>query len=141
MTEIHHPLTAADGRVMDGIRTITASAKGHVERGPFDAALEQTPDAARIAYEPGMVGGVAGVWCRPADDSRGPTILYLRGGAYIVGTADDARGYSPRAAAEHVDVALHVWEGMPHVFPSNVGRLMATDQGARFNRGLPSRRI
>jgi monoterpene epsilon-lactone hydrolase len=69
MTEIHHPLTAADGTVMDGIRTITASAQGHVERGPFDAVMEQTPDAAGIAYEPGVVGGVAGVWCRPADAS------------------------------------------------------------------------
>jgi len=81
MTEIRHVLTAADRAVMDGIRTVTASAKGHVERGPFDAVMEQTPDAARIAYESGVVGGLAGVWCRPAGASRGPTILYLHGGA------------------------------------------------------------
>ena len=29
---------------------------------------------------------------------------------------DDTRRYSGRAAAENIDVALHLWEGMPHVF-------------------------
>jgi epsilon-lactone hydrolase len=41
---------------------------------------------------------------------------------------DDARRYFERARAAKVDAALHVWEGMPHVFPSNVGKLMAADQ-------------
>jgi acetyl esterase/lipase len=41
---------------------------------------------------------------------------------------DDARRYFARARAAKVDAALHVWEGMTHVFPSNVGKLIAADQ-------------
>jgi len=41
---------------------------------------------------------------------------------------DDARRYAERAGAAGVDAAVHVWEGMPHVFQSNVGKLAAADQ-------------
>jgi monoterpene epsilon-lactone hydrolase len=41
---------------------------------------------------------------------------------------DDARRYFERARAAKVDAALHVWEGMPHVFPSTVGKIIAADQ-------------
>ena len=39
---------------------------------------------------------------------------------------DDARRYTERASFSGVDVSLHVWEGMPHVFESNVGKLAAS---------------
>jgi monoterpene epsilon-lactone hydrolase len=41
---------------------------------------------------------------------------------------DDARQYVERAVRAGVDVALHVWEGMPHVLESNVGKLAASDE-------------
>jgi epsilon-lactone hydrolase len=41
---------------------------------------------------------------------------------------DDALRYTARARAAGVDATAHVWEGMPHVFPSNVGSLDAADQ-------------
>jgi hypothetical protein len=49
-------------------------AKAIVDRAPFDKALEQTPNAAGITYETGVVGGV---WCRPQDARKGAVILYL----------------------------------------------------------------
>lgn len=40
---------------------------------------------------------------------------------------DDTRRYAKRAHAEGVDVTAHVWEGMTHVFPGNVGTLNAAE--------------
>lgn len=40
---------------------------------------------------------------------------------------DDAVRYADRARAAGVQVDLHVWEGMPHVFPANVSTLEAAD--------------
>lgn len=39
---------------------------------------------------------------------------------------DDAKRYAVRAVFCGVDATLHVWEGMPHVFESNVGKLVAS---------------
>ena len=38
---------------------------------------------------------------------------------------DDSRRYARQARAANVDIALHLWDGMPHVFPSTVGTLNA----------------
>jgi N-ethylmaleimide reductase len=40
---------------------------------------------------------------------------------------DDSRRYVERARAAGTDAVLHTWEGMPHVFASNVGTLEAAD--------------
>lgn len=40
---------------------------------------------------------------------------------------DDTRRYAKRAHTEGVDVMAHVWEGMTHVFPANVGTLNAAE--------------
>jgi acetyl esterase/lipase len=41
---------------------------------------------------------------------------------------DDARRYVARASEAKVDAVLHVWEGMPHVFPSSIGHLDAAEK-------------
>lgn len=41
---------------------------------------------------------------------------------------DDARRYGQHARSEGVNVTVHVWEGMPHVFESNIGTLTAASQ-------------
>jgi acetyl esterase/lipase len=41
---------------------------------------------------------------------------------------DDARRYAERARAAGVDAIVHVWEGMPHVFPASVGSLHAAER-------------
>jgi acetyl esterase/lipase len=38
---------------------------------------------------------------------------------------DDSRRYVERAVAAGVDARLDVWMGMPHGFPSNIGRVKA----------------
>jgi acetyl esterase/lipase len=41
--------------------------------------------------------------------------------------ADSIR-YAERARAAHVDVRLSIWEGMPHVFQSSLGRFLAAER-------------
>jgi acetyl esterase/lipase len=38
---------------------------------------------------------------------------------------DDSRRFAERAGG---DITLHIWEGMPHVFPQNVGVLVAAEE-------------
>jgi epsilon-lactone hydrolase len=106
MTEIRHPLAIADGKVMEAIRTASAPGKGHIDRAPFDEVLEQTPDAAGVTYETGVVGGVPGVWCRPADAQKGAVILYFHGGAYVAGTAQAFRHLAGHIASRGGAVAF-----------------------------------
>lgn len=56
---------------------------------------------------------------------------------------DDSLRYATRASDAGVAVSLHVWEGMPHVFPNATGLLQAADEAlaimARFiNQHLPT---
>ena len=41
---------------------------------------------------------------------------------------DDSIRYATRASQTGVSIDLHVWEGMPHVFPSNVNKLKAANK-------------
>lgn len=92
MTTIRQPLHLLDRTVMLGMRKMVAPMKGSVTgpeaRKPFDELMEKTPAAPCVTYELASVGGIAGVWCRPADTpDAAAAILYLHGGAYIVGSA------------------------------------------------------
>lgn len=60
-------------------------------RPGFDALMEKTPAADGVTYEAAAVGGIAGWWCRPADPIAGAAILYLHGGAYVMGSASAYR--------------------------------------------------
>ena len=40
---------------------------------------------------------------------------------------DDARRYADRVSANDGNIQLHIWEGMPHVFLSNIGTLGAAN--------------
>jgi epsilon-lactone hydrolase len=135
--EVRHALATTDGKVMQAIRTASASGKGHIDRAPFDEVLEQTPDAAGVTYEAGIVGGVPGVWCRPADARNGAVILYLHGGAYVAGTARAFRHLAGHIASR-ADAAAFVPDyrlAPEHRFPAPVEDAKAayrglTEQGA-----------
>jgi acetyl esterase/lipase len=93
MSLTHHPILPQDHTTMAKIRAMAAPAKGVLERAAFDALIEHTPPADGVTYEAGVAGGVAGWWCRPQHQTPGAAILYLHGGAYIVGTASAYRHF------------------------------------------------
>jgi acetyl esterase/lipase len=60
-------------------------------------------------------------------DLRGLPPLRLHTGTDEI-LLDDSRRYAQNARAANVDIALHLWEGMPHVFATTVGSLNAATQ-------------
>jgi monoterpene epsilon-lactone hydrolase len=129
--EIFHALTAADANVMKALRAELGYGKGVVERVVFDAMMDQTPGAPDMVYEPGVVGGVNGVWCRPEDAIADVTILYIHGGAYIAGNAAAFRHLAGQIA-HRVRAAVFVPDyrlAPEHAFPAAVDDVVAVYRG------------
>jgi acetyl esterase/lipase len=98
-----HPEHLLDRAAMLAMRTMIAlqptADLGPGGRTAFDALMERTPAAAGVAYEAAKVGGVPGWWCRPAFVAADAAILYLHGGAYVVGPAQAYRHFVGQIAA------------------------------------------
>ena len=68
-------------------------------RSAFDELMEKTPAADGVTYQAATVGGIPGWWCRPANTVGGVAILYLHGGAYVLGSALAYRHFAGQIAA------------------------------------------
>jgi epsilon-lactone hydrolase len=99
----YHPEHLADRAAMLAMRTVIAlhpkADLGPTGRAAFDELMEKTPPAEFVTYEAATVGGVPGWWCRPAEADVGPAILYLHGGAYVVGSARAYRHFAGQIAS------------------------------------------
>ncbi len=84
---IHHPQVDADRVAVAELTQET----GPAGRAEFDRHLAAMLAAPGVTYETAKVGGVPGVWCRPPNAERGSAILYLHGGAYVMGSASAYR--------------------------------------------------
>ncbi len=86
-----HPVTPADKAAMAGLRAMVEPNKGKMRgpsaRGAFDAIVMRVAVPEGVSFEAGIVGGIAGSWCRPAGASVGQVLLHLHGGWYNWGTA------------------------------------------------------
>ncbi|MBN9220485.1 MAG: alpha/beta hydrolase [Mesorhizobium sp.] len=136
MSEEIHPEDEHDRAVMRATREMLATLPplefAPAARPAFEALMEQTPAAEGVGFEAGTVGAVPGWWCRPKAAATGAVILYLHGGAYVLGSAFGHRNFvsqivqragAPafipdyRLAPEHafpaaVDDALAVFAGL-----------------------------
>lgn len=68
-------------------------------RDAYDAMTAQTPIAAGIAMEEVGSGAAPGWWLRPAGAPPGRAILFVHGGAYMLGSARAYRGLASQLAA------------------------------------------
>lgn len=102
MSITHHDEPLIDRAAMLAMRAMIASQPaadlGPEGRPAFDNLMERTPAADGVEYEPAVLGGVAGWWCRPAGAEAGAAILYLHGGAYVVGSAKAYRNFGGQIA-------------------------------------------
>ena len=100
---IHHPEHLADRVAMLAMRAMIGlqppADLGPAGRTAFDALMTKTPAAEGVTYEAAVVGGVPGWWCRPAAAVIGGAVLYLHGGAYVVGSAHAYRHFAGQIAA------------------------------------------
>jgi monoterpene epsilon-lactone hydrolase len=115
---------------------MVASMKGRVTgpdaRRPFDAIMERTIAAPGVTYEAASVGGIQGVWCRPADSAdHTAAILYLHGGAYVAGSAPAYEHFVGQIVAR-TRIAAFVAEyrlAPEHPFPAAVEDALAAYAG------------
>jgi acetyl esterase/lipase len=132
---------------------------GPEARPVYDELIAKTPAAQGVTYDAATVGGVTGWWCRPSDAVDGAAILYLHGGAYILGSAAAYRNFAGQIAArakavtfipdyklapEHqfpgaVDDALAAYRGLSAVgYSSLAGSFFALNRHRRIERRLSS---
>jgi monoterpene epsilon-lactone hydrolase len=103
MNTTYHNEYPADQAAMQAMRAelrlYPALEFGPEARPVFDELIARTPAALNVSYEAATVGGVPGWWCRPSNAIEGAAILYLHGGAYILGSAAAYRDFAGQIAA------------------------------------------
>ena len=135
--EIFHALTPADRGVMTAMRTRLEPNKGRLLRGPdarpdFDAVKHFTPFYPGVTYAADTVGGVPGWWCRPvAPAAADQALLFLHGGAYVLGTAAAFRTLVSQVVGRvGIECFVPDYRLAPeHPFPAAVEDALAVYQG------------
>jgi len=95
-----HLLDRAAMLAMRGMIALQPAADlGPGGRAAFDELMAKTPPADNVRHEQAVVGGVPGWWCRPVEASSEAAILYLHGGAYVVGSAQAYRHFASQIAS------------------------------------------
>jgi len=146
-----HPLDAEDASTIGQMETAVRPYKGlpwRIEaREQYDALLEGVAPRGDVTFEADTVGGVPGLWVRPASSRPDEALLHLHGGWFSAGSARayrhrvghiaaraGTRAFVPdyRLAPEHpfpaaVDDALAVYRGMAD---SGIRRIAITGDSA-----------
>ena len=103
MNTNYHKESLADQAAMQimraELRLQPALQFGPEARPVFDEIVARTPAAQNVSYEAETVGGVPGWWCKPSDTVKGAAVLYLHGGAYVLGSAIAYRNFAGQIAA------------------------------------------
>src|SRR5437870_5333845 len=136
-----HPVSQEDSLAATALRASVRAVKGKLEgtaaRGPFNGIMERVAVPAGVTFEADTVGGISGLWAKPARPRKGAAILHMHGGWFNLGTARAYRNFvghiaaSAGAAAFVPDYRL----APEHPFPAAV-----TDVEACY-RGLVDKQI
>src|SRR2546429_248201 len=98
-----HPLSPEDAPGATALRASVAAFKGKLAgttaRGPFDAVMERVAAPTDVSFAADTVGGIPGLWAKPARLRQGAAILHLHGGWFNLGTARAYRNFVGHIAA------------------------------------------
>src|ERR1700761_2505774 len=101
LVEIRHPLSEAEREIEQSVLAATAKhfagAAGSL-RQAYDAMAADTPIADGVTLEAVNRDGQRGWWVRPAGCVADQAILFLHGGAYMLGSAEAYRGFASQVA-------------------------------------------
>jgi monoterpene epsilon-lactone hydrolase len=152
-----HPLDPQDASAMIPISAAARATKGvrwTIDARPqYDAFMERVQPPDDVTFEFGKVGGIPGLWVRPASSRSGDAILHFHGGWFVAGSANAYRflvghiaaraettAFVPeyRLAPEHpfpaaVDDALAAYRGMHEI---GIRRIAITGDSAGGNLAL-----
>jgi epsilon-lactone hydrolase len=102
MAIIHHDIHSTDETTMSAVRAMLAAAEAPAlvpeSRAGFDDLIKRTPEPEGVSFAAEVVGGISGWWCRPDDCAARTAILYLHGGAYVLGSAAAYRNLAGQIA-------------------------------------------
>ena len=87
------------GGMRAALRVLPGFGSGPEARPGFDRYMFSVPPPEHVRFEPAVVGGVAGWWCRPEGAEARVVLLYLHGGAYVLGSAAAYRHFVGHVAA------------------------------------------
>jgi epsilon-lactone hydrolase len=133
--EIHHSATAIDQQTVASIRAQTAPFKGMMAsleaRPGYEAMIAAIPAASGVSYEQTTVGGIPGHWCRVDGAAADAALLYLHGGAYMLGSATAYMSFASQFAARAgFNVFIAEYGLAPeHPFPAGLHDARAAWQG------------
>jgi acetyl esterase/lipase len=130
-----HPLSQEDSLAAAALRASVAPFKGKLAgtaaRGPFDDIMERVVTPTDVTFEADTVGGISGLWAKPARPRKGAAIIHVHGGWFNLGTAHAYRNFvghiasSARAQAFIPDYRL----APEHPFPAAVADVEACYRG------------
>ena len=130
-----HPLGYEDYLAATALRASVAAFKGKLAgtaaRGPFDDVMEQVVAPTNVTFETDTVGGISGVWAKPARPRRGAAILHVHGGWFNLGTARAYRNLVGHiASSAGADAFIPDYRLAPeHPFPAAVSDVEACYRG------------
>jgi acetyl esterase/lipase len=130
-----HPLDPDDVAPMSALYAMVKPGKGMARgaqaRAPFDAIMERVQPRSDVAFENDTIGGIAGLWVRPAHARADEAILHLHGGWFNLGTPNAYRHLVAQIAAR-AGVAAFIPDyrlAPEHPFPAAPEDVMACYRG------------
>jgi monoterpene epsilon-lactone hydrolase len=132
---IVHPLPPEDAPAVASMRAAAAAHKGEplgpAARPMFDAMMASTPAADGVQVEPGTVGGIPGLWCRPTHSMPRARLLYIHGGGYVLGSPPAFAHFAAHIAVRaRADTFVPDYRLAPeHPFPAAIDDVVAAYQG------------
>src|SRR5256712_361890 len=130
-----HPLSQEDSLVATALRASVAAVKGRLAGtaagAAFDAIMERVAAPTDVTFEADTVGGISGLWAKPARTRKGAARVHVHGGWFNLATASAYRNLvghiasSAGAAAFVPDYRL----APEHRFPTAVEDVEACYRG------------
>jgi len=98
-----HPVSQDDSVAATALRASVAAFKGKLAgtaaRGPFNDIMEQVAAPTDVTFEADTVGGISGLWAKPARPQQSAAIIHVHGGWFNLGTARAYRNFVGHIAA------------------------------------------
>jgi acetyl esterase/lipase len=92
-----HPLSKEDAVAAAGLRAGVAAFKGKLAgpaaRAPFDDVMERVAVPDGVTFVPDTVGGISGLWAKPAQSRKAAAIIHAHGGWFNLGTSHAYRNF------------------------------------------------
>ena len=130
-----HPLSQEDSRAATALRASVAGVKGMLQgtaaRGPFNGIMERVVVPSGVTFAADTVGGISGLWAKPARPRTHAAILHAHGGWFNLGTASAYRNFVGHiAASAGADAFVPDYRLAPeHPFPAAVEDVEACYRG------------